>query len=133
MDRTVDFISATDESRNVSKSRRAISLPRFRHVVRSGRRSCCEIRTSTSPFSRMRFAVPAFPLPLHEAHAGQSRGTRFIVPAGLRRGEAFRIPVQRVLSLGQVPNAEEQLQTLSAPPWIPAQGELFPELTPVSS
>ena len=132
MDRTMDFISATDESRECVEIARSIlaaaaSGTLFDRVAVLLRNPDLYQPLLEDAFRRA--GVPAF----------FTQGTRRPNPAGrallsLLACAAEKLSASRFseyLSLGQVPNLEEQLQTLSGPPWIPAQGELFPELPSV--
>jgi ATP-dependent helicase/nuclease subunit B len=128
-DRTVDFLSATDESRECVEIARAIIAA----------------ATSGTPFDLIAVLLrnPGLYQPLLEdafRRAGIpaffTRGTRRPNPAGrallaLLACASERLSASRFseyLSIGQVPELQEQMETLSGPPWVPAQGELFPEL-----
>jgi ATP-dependent helicase/nuclease subunit B len=128
-DATVDFISATDESRECVEIARAI-------IAAAG---------SGTPFDRVAVLLrnPDLYQPLledafHRAgiRAFFTHGTRRPNPAGrallaLLACVAEKLSASRFseyLSIGQVPRLEEQLEALSGRPWVAAQGELFPEL-----
>ncbi len=129
-DRTVDFISATDESRECVEIARTIITA----------------AAADTPFERGAFLLlnPDLYEPLLEQafrRAGIpaffTRGARRPNPAGrallaLLACASERLSASRFseyLSIGQVPDLQDQLKRLSGRPWVPAQGELFPELS----
>jgi ATP-dependent helicase/nuclease subunit B len=132
-DRTVDFLSATDESRECVEIARTIV-------------AAAASTATPTPFDHVAVLLrnPDLYQPLLEdafRRAGISafftRGTRRPNPAGrallaLLACASERLSASRFseyLSIGQVPDLQDRLKTLSGPPWVPAQGELFPELS----
>jgi ATP-dependent helicase/nuclease subunit B len=129
-DRTVDFISATDESRECVEIARttiaaAASGALFDRVAVLLRNPDLYQPLLEDAFRRA--GVPAF----------FTRGTRRPNPAGrallaLLACASEKLSASRFseyLSIGQVPDLKDRMKTLSARPWVPAQGELFPELS----
>ena len=129
-DQTVDFLSATDESRECVEIARTVIAA----------------AAAGAPFDRVAVLLrnPDLYQPLLEdafRRAGIpaffTRGARRPNPAGrallaLLACTSERLSASRFseyLSIGQVPDLQEQMETLSGPPWVPAQGQLFPQLS----
>jgi ATP-dependent helicase/nuclease subunit B len=128
-DPTVHFISATDESRECVEIARSIIaatasgtlFDRIAVLLRNA-----ELYQPLLEDSCRRAGIPAF----------FTRGTRRPNPAGrallaLLACASEKLSASRFseyLSMGQVPSSPAQTETPPVPPWVAAQGELFPEV-----
>jgi len=129
-DATVDVISATDESRECVEIARTIIAAAASGALFDGVAVLLRNPDLYQPLLEDAFrraGVPAF----------FTRGTRRPNPAGrallaLLACASEKLSASRFseyLSIGQVPDLQDRLETLSRRPWVPAQGELFPELS----
>jgi RecB family exonuclease len=131
LDESVQFISASDESRECVEIARSILAA----------------ANSAVPFDRMAVLLrkPDLYQPLLEdafrracIPAFYTRGTKRPNPAGrallaLLACASEKLSATRFseyLSLGQVPDIEPRTEITSKPTWVPPQGELFAEVTP---
>ncbi|HEY2380827.1 MAG TPA: PD-(D/E)XK nuclease family protein [Terriglobia bacterium] len=130
IDSTVEFLSATDESRECAEIARSILA-----LAQSG-----------IPFDRMAIALrnPEAYQPLVEDSLRRANVPGFFTLGSRRPNPAGRSLLallacaseglsasrfSEYLSLGQVPNVDESGKPAPRPPqWVPVQGELFPEI-----